>query len=142
MLNEIIPEGIPFDAINRAMNKKELRNLVGRCYRNKGIKSTVILADRLKDLGYEYATKAGFSISIKDMIIPSNKQRIIDQASSEVKEIEQQYIDGVITDGEKYNKVVDVWAKATEDVASAMMKDISTDVAENPEGKKRKLPQL
>ena len=134
ILFEIIPAGIPFDAVNKLMTKKELRNLVGMCYRTKGVKSTVILADRLKDFGYKYATKAGISISIKDMIIPSNKANIIDLASEEVKEIEQQYIDGVITDGEKYNKVVDVWAKATEDVAGAMMKEISTEAARNKEG--------
>jgi len=134
MLFEIIPEGIPFSAANKAMSKKALRNLVGLCYRTQGVKSTVILADRLKDLGYQHATKAGISISIKNMIIPSIKQNIIDKATDEVRTIETQYIDGVITDGEKYNKVVDVWAKATEDVASAMMQEISFDVATDEKG--------
>jgi DNA-directed RNA polymerase subunit beta' len=136
LLYEIIPPEIPFSAINKLMTKKEMRSLVGLCYRTNGVKSTVILADRLKDIGYEYATKAGISISIKDMIIPSDKENIISGAGEEIKEIEQQYKDGVITDGEKYNKVVDVWTKATEDVAAEMMKEISSEVAVGSDGKK------
>jgi len=136
LLYEIIPPEIPFSAVNKVMTKKELRTLVGLCYRTNGVKSTVILADRLKDIGYEYATKAGISISIKDMIIPSNKETILSGATEEIREIEQQYKDGVITDGEKYNKVVDVWTKATEDVAAEMMKEISSEVAVTPKGNK------
>ncbi len=142
LLFDVVPSSVPFDAINKPMTKKELRTLVGWCYRTNGIKATVILADRLKDLGYQFATKAGISISIKNMIIPSTKQKIIDKASSEVMEIEQQYSDGVITDGEKYNKVVDVWAKATEDVAAAMMQEISMEEAVTPEGKKEAFPSF
>ena len=135
LLYEIVPEGIPFEAVNKVMTKKELRNLVGLCYRKRGIKDTVILSDRLKDLGYAYATKSGVSISIKDMVIPRQKQMIIDQATQEVKTIESQYIDGVITGGEKYNKVVDVWAKATDQVAREMMTEISRDVVTDENGK-------
>ncbi|MBI4775545.1 MAG: DNA-directed RNA polymerase subunit beta' [Deltaproteobacteria bacterium] len=136
LLFEIVPDGIPFEAVNKVMTKKELRNLVGLCYRNRGIKDTVILSDRLKDLGYSYATKSGVSISIKDMVIPRHKQMIIDHAAQEVKTIESQYIDGVITGGEKYNKVVDVWAKATDQVAREMMSEISTDTVTDENGNK------
>ncbi len=136
ILYEIVPPEIPFEAVNRVMNKKELRNLVGVCYRRRGIKATVILSDRLKDLGYSFATKSGVSISIKDMVIPHRKEEIIGRAADEVRTIEGQYIDGVITHGEKYNKVVDVWAKATDQVAREMMSEISTDMVEDGKGNK------
>ena len=86
-----------------------------------------MLADRLKDMGYQFATRSGISISIKDMVIPSQRPDILDKAFEQVKEIDRQYNEGLITEGEKYNKVVDIWAKATEDVAGEMMKEIATD---------------
>ncbi|MGH9894037.1 MAG: DNA-directed RNA polymerase subunit beta', partial [bacterium] len=104
LLYEIVPSVIPFAAINKTMDKKAIADLVDRCYRVAGNKETVILADRLKDLGYQYATKAGISISLDNMIIPSTKQTILGQAYEEVKDVENQYIDGLITDGERYNK--------------------------------------
>ncbi|MCB2189900.1 MAG: DNA-directed RNA polymerase subunit beta', partial [Deltaproteobacteria bacterium] len=134
ILSEILPKEIPFDQVNLVMDKKTLKRLVGYCYRKAGTKATVILSDRLKDLGYRYATKSGLSICVSDMIIPHRKQTIIDTAMSEVKEIEEQYKDGIITDGEKYNKAVDIWAKATEDVAAEMMEEISHQVMTNAEG--------
>ncbi len=134
LLYEIVPDEIPFEAVNSLMTKKELRNLVGLCYRKRGIKATVILADRLKDLGYQYATKAGISICINDMVIPRRKQEIIDEAAAEVKRIETQYTEGVITGGEKYNKVVDVWAKAADRVAWEMMAEISRDQVTDSQG--------
>jgi DNA-directed RNA polymerase subunit beta' len=134
LLSQVLPKEIPFEAVNLVMDKKALKELVGQCYRNAGTKATVILSDRLKDLGYKYATKSGLSICVSDMVIPRRKQQIIEQAMAEVKEIEKQYKDGIITDGEKYNKVVDIWAKATEDVASEMMEEISTEVISSPEG--------
>ena len=112
---------IPFDAVNRIMDKKSLRNLVDYCYRNLGPKATVILSDRLKDIGYRYSTEGGISICIDDMIIPKTKGDILKKAEDTVKEIEKQYNEGLITPGEKYNKVVDIWAKATDDVANEMM---------------------
>ncbi|MBP8644518.1 MAG: DNA-directed RNA polymerase subunit beta' [Syntrophobacteraceae bacterium] len=124
LLSEILPPEIPFSLINRTMNKKRLAQLIDQCYRKAGVKATVILADRLKDLGYEFATRSGISISIGDMVIPSRKSEILDAAFEAVKEIERQYNEGLITEGEKYNKVVDIWAKATEDVAAEMMKEI------------------
>ena len=118
ILSQVLPEELGFDAVNLVMDKKALKNLVGQCYRTAGTKATVILSDRLKDMGYKFATKSGLSICVADMVIPQRKQGIIDQAMAEVQGIEKQYKDGIITDGEKYNKAVDIWAKATEDVAA------------------------
>ena len=117
---------IPFDAVNHVMDKKTLRNLIDYTYRNLGPKATVILSDRLKDLGYRYSTIGGISICIDDMIIPENKWDILSSAEQAVKEIDKQYNEGLITPGEKYNKVVDIWAKATDDVANAMMESMKT----------------
>ncbi len=126
LLSEILPTDLPFSAINRVMNKKALAQLIDICYRQAGVKATVILADQLKDLGYEFATRSGLSISINDMTIPQRKPEIITHAFDMVTEIERQYNEGLITEGEKYNKAVDIWAKATEDVAAEMMKEIAT----------------
>lgn len=136
LLYEILPESLPFDLMNRVMTKKELRSLVNESYRTVGIKSTVILADRLKDIGYKYATISGISIAMKDMEVPSKKEKIIEQAESEVKKIDDQYVSGLITEGEKYNKVVDIWAQSTENVASEMMKEMAIEEIMGPEGSK------
>jgi DNA-directed RNA polymerase subunit beta' len=112
---------IPFEAVNRVMDKKALRNLVDYAYRNLGPKATVILSDRLKDIGYRYSTEGGISICIDDMIIPKSKWDILKKAEDTVKEIDKQYNEGLITPGEKYNKVVDIWTKAMDDVANEMM---------------------
>ncbi|MEW5736038.1 MAG: DNA-directed RNA polymerase subunit beta' [Thermodesulfobacteriota bacterium] len=110
-----------FSVVNTVMNKKTLRDLVDFVYRSMGAKTTVVLSDRLKDLGYRHATEAGISISINDMKIPPAKWDILRKAEAQVNEIATQYTEGLITQGEKYNKVVDIWAKATEDVAKEMM---------------------
>ena len=115
---------IPFEAVNRVMDKKALRNLVDYSYRNLGPKSTVILSDRLKDIGYRYSTEGGISICIDDMIIPESKWDILKKAEDSVLEIDKQYNEGLITPGEKYNKVVDIWARATDDVANEMMESM------------------
>ena len=125
LLSEIIPSGIPFDRINRTMTKKEIRKLIGESYRKCGIKTTVVLADRLKDMGYKFATQAGISIAIDDMVIPHRKAEILSQSQAEVAEVENQYREGLITEGEKYNKVVDIWARATDEVASEMMEELA-----------------
>jgi len=117
---------IPFEAVNRVMDKGSLRKLVDFAYRNLGPKATVILSDRLKDIGYKYSTKGGLSISIDAMIIPEGKWRILKGAENQVAEIGRQYTEGLITQGEKYNKVVDIWAKATDDVANEMMEAMRT----------------
>jgi DNA-directed RNA polymerase subunit beta' len=112
---------IPFDVVNRVMDKKALRDLVGDVYRNLGPKATVILSDRLKDIGYKYSTEGGLSISIDAMITPGAKWEILKDAEKQVEQIGRQYTEGLITQGEKYNKVVDIWAKATDDIANEMM---------------------
>ncbi|RLB17332.1 MAG: DNA-directed RNA polymerase subunit beta' [Deltaproteobacteria bacterium] len=142
LLYEALPKTVPFALINRVMNKKELRGLINESYRHAGIKSTVILADRLKDVGYKYATLSGISISMKDMVVPSKKQAILARAEKEVKKIDDQYKSGLITDGEKYNKVVDIWAQSTEDVAGEMMKEMAVEEVEGPGKKKKKVPSF
>jgi len=139
VLSEIIPEEIPFETINRVMNKKELANLVDLSYRLAGSKKTVLLADRLKDLGFEYSTRAGMSISIKDMKTPAKKGQLIEGANKEVQEIQNQYTEGLITDGERYNKVVDIWAQVTEEIAAEMMRELGTEVVVGPDGAKKKV---
>ncbi len=128
ILREILPEGLPFDLINGTMTKKEIRKLIAYGYRKCGIKQTVIFADQLKNLGYKYATQAGISISIKDMVIPSRKPGILGQSQAEVNQVEEQYQEGLITEGEKYNKVVDIWAKATDEIAAEMMAEMAREV--------------
>ncbi|SMC28193.1 DNA-directed RNA polymerase subunit beta' [Desulfacinum hydrothermale DSM 13146] len=123
-----------FSMVNKVMNKKALLELIDYSYRTAGEKATVILADRLKDLGYQQATRSGISISIKDMIVPEKKAEIISDAFDLVREIERQYNEGLITEGEKYNKVVDIWAKATEDVAGEMMKEMAVEEVSSPDG--------
>jgi len=135
LLYEVMPKKLPFSLINKEMTKKALRSLVNESYRREGIKSTVILSDRLKDIGYKYATLSGISISMKDMTIPSRKEEILKKAEEEVKKIDDQYKGGLITDGEKYNKVVDTWAQSTETIASEMMKEMATEKIKGPDGK-------
>ena len=129
ILYEIFPKELPFEMVNRQITKKALGEIIGQCYRSLGTKATVILADRLKDIGYKYATISGISIAKKDMVIPKRKQKIIGEAEGEVKKIEKQYSDGLITEGEKYNKVVDIWTKATELVSSEMMEEMAQEGA-------------
>lgn len=135
LLKEIVPDVIPYHHINKVMNKKELGDLIAVCYRLAGDKETVLLADRLKNLGFSYATTAGISISIDDMIIPEKKGELLDIAYDDVRKIQKQYNDGLITDGERYNKVVDIWAHATEEIASEMLKGLAKDVILNKDGK-------
>ncbi len=134
LMYEIIPEVIPFAFINKVINKKEIANLIDHCYRSTGAKTTVILADRLKDLGYKYATISGLSIAIGDLAIPESKNDIVGKAQKGVLEIQKQYMDGLITDGERYNKVIDIWAHATEKVASDMLRNIGTEELAGPDG--------
>ena len=115
---------IPFSTVNNVRDKKTLSELVNYAYRNLGPKATVILSDRLKDIGFQYSTQGGLSISIDAMIIPSTKWDILKKAEKQVEKVGRQYIEGLITQGEKYNKVVDIWAKATDDVADEMMKSM------------------
>ena len=138
ILHEVIPPAISFDFINKVMNKKELANLIDHCYRLCGNKTTVLLADKLKDLGFKYATSSGVSIAIHNMVIPGNKKTIVSRADRDVLKIQKQYMDGLITDGERYNKVIDIWAQATEKIASEMLSGIETEEIELPDGTRKK----
>ena len=133
IIGDLLPKSIPFEVVNQVLKKKALAKLIDFTYRYAGTKDTVILTDRLKDIGYEYATRAGISICINDMKIPLAKEDMVEQAETEVADVEQQYSDGLITSGEKYNKVVDIWSKATEDVANEMMGEIEVDYVRDRE---------
>ena len=133
ILHDICPPEISFDAINRVMGKKQLAELIDLVYREAGQKATVLLADALRTTGYTYATKAGISICLDDMVIPPSKEVLLEEAKKEVAEIEEQYVEGLITDGERYNKVVDIWAQVAEAIAKDMMKEISTDEFKDPD---------
>ncbi|MEK6654350.1 MAG: DNA-directed RNA polymerase subunit beta', partial [Thermodesulfobacteriota bacterium] len=138
VLYEIIPDVISFDAINKVMNKKELANLINHCYRSCGDKTTVLLADRLKDIGFKYATQSGVSIAIHNMVIPEKKKEIVAKADKDVLGIQKQYMEGLITNGERYNKVIDIWAQATEKIAAEMLGGIGTDEKVGPNGARRR----
>ncbi len=127
LLAEIAPPEIPFSDINRVMKKKELGALIDAAFAKAGNKATVIFADRLKDLGFEYATRAGISIGIKDMVIPKEKGHLLDQAQRSLQEIQGQYTKGLITDGERHNKVVDTWASVTDEAANEMFRGLQED---------------
>ncbi len=142
LLREIVPPEIPFSFVNKVMNKKELASLIDQCYRFSGNKKTVILADQLKDLGYRHATQAGISISIDDMVIPAKKAEILEKANREVLEIENQYKEGLITDGERYNKVVDIWAQVTENIGFEILEELGNVVITDPSGKKKRVPSF
>ncbi len=139
MLREIVPPEIPFKTINQVMDKKQLANLIDYSYRMCGNKKTVILADQLRTLGYKHATAAGISICLDDMKIPANKGKLLDDAKREVVEIERQYHDGLITDGERYNKVIDIWARVTENVADEMSRELRSEVFIEPETGERRI---
>jgi len=126
---------VPFDVVNHVMDKKRLEELMDYVYRRLGPKATVILSDRLKDLGYKYSTEGGLSISIDAMIIPSAKEEILNEAEEQVSKIDKQYTEGLITPGEKYNKVVDIWTKATDDVANEMMESMKMEPVHDENGK-------
>ncbi|MDF1529990.1 MAG: DNA-directed RNA polymerase subunit beta', partial [Sedimenticola sp.] len=121
LLSEILPEGLSFDLINHAMGKRAISNLVDACYRRVGLKETVIFADQVMYMGFRFATRAGVSIGMNDMTIPKEKGPILAAAEREVKEIQNQYASGLVTNGERYNKVVDIWSHTNDQVAKAMM---------------------
>ncbi len=127
LVSELLPDSVPFALVNRELSKKELGFLVDYTYRHAGTKDTVILADRLKDLGYEYATLAGISICINDMKIPVRKEELVEESEKEAADVDTQYSDGLITDGEKYNKIVDIWSKATDRITKEMMDEMAVD---------------
>jgi DNA-directed RNA polymerase subunit beta' len=136
ILSEILPAGLPFSIINKPLKKKEISRLINACFRRCGLKETVIFADKLMQAGFRLATRAGISISIGDMLVPPQKHEIISAAEHEVKEIEKQYTSGLVTDGERYNKVVDIWGRAGDQVAKAMMEQLSHQEVADRSGKK------
>src|SRR5690554_2907488 len=134
LLAEILPAGLPFALANTELNKKNISRLINSCYRQLGLKDTVVFADKLMYTGFAYATRAGVSIGIDDMVIPAEKKDILAEAEAEVLEIQQQYQSGLVTAGERYNKVVDIWSRTNERVAKAMMDTIGTEKVVNAKG--------
>ncbi|OGQ03966.1 MAG: DNA-directed RNA polymerase subunit beta' [Deltaproteobacteria bacterium RIFCSPLOWO2_01_FULL_45_74] len=137
LLYEVVPKAIPFEDVNKVMDKKGVAELIDQCYRFCKDKETVLLADGLRTLGFKHSTKAGISICIDDMLIPPAKKELLENAYREVREVEEQYTEGLITAGEKYNKVVDIWAQTTEAIADSMMQGLQREVAESETGEKR-----
>jgi len=135
LLSEILPKGLPFSLINRTMDKRAISNMVNVCYRRVGLKATVIFADQVMYMGFRLATRAGVSIGMNDMMIPEEKGQILAAAEREVREIENQYASGLVTNGERYNKVVDIWSHTNDQVAKAMMSRLGKETVINSEGK-------
>ncbi|MBA2594234.1 MAG: DNA-directed RNA polymerase subunit beta' [Pseudomonadota bacterium] len=135
LLSTILPEVLPFDVINRDMNKKAISGLINTCYRRVGLKDTVIFADRLMYMGFAHATRAGISIGVDDMVVPDDKGAIISRAEEGVKEIEQQYASGLVTKGERYNKVIDIWSHTNDQVAKAMMDKLGSETVSDATGR-------
>ncbi|MBF0456167.1 MAG: DNA-directed RNA polymerase subunit beta' [Magnetococcales bacterium] len=142
LLSEILPEELAFAKINCLQTKKEVAKLIDHVYRSCGTKVTCIFADKLMTMGFQVAARAGISFGKDDLVIPKSKKRLLAQSQSTVKEIETQYADGLITEGEKYNKVIDIWSQCTERVADEMMKGIKTEEVVNREGKTEEQPSF
>jgi DNA-directed RNA polymerase subunit beta' len=135
LLSEILPKGLPFSNLNKALKKKEISKLINASFRKCGLKETVVFADKLLQNGFRLATKAGISIAVDDMLVPPQKPEIIARAEKEVKEIEQQYVSGLVTAGERYNKVVDIWGKAGDEVSKVMMAQLAKEKTTDRHGK-------
>jgi DNA-directed RNA polymerase subunit beta' len=142
ILYEVVPKEVPFEYVNKVMKKKDLAELIDVAYRSCGQKATVILADQLKTTGFHYATLSGLSICIDDMKIPSNKTRLLDKATAEVEAVVDEHREGLITNGERYNKVVDIWSAATEQIAEEMLREMGTEAIRGKDGKEKKVPSF
>jgi DNA-directed RNA polymerase subunit beta' len=138
ILSELLPKGLPFSLVNCTMNKKTISNLIDASYRQVGLKATVIFADHLMYTGFYYATRSGLSIGVNDLVIPKRKSDIIEQAEDEVRKIQAQFSSGLVTQGERYNKVVDIWSRTNDLVAQAMMEELSVETVKDKEGNKVK----
>ena len=134
LLSDILPKGLSFDAVNRDMTKKAISGVINMCYRGVGLKETVVFADQLMYTGFAYATRAGVSIGVDDMVVPLQKGKILTGAEREVKEIQEQYASGLVTNGERYNKVVDIWSRTNDQVAKAMMDKLGVEEVTNAKG--------
>jgi DNA-directed RNA polymerase subunit beta' len=135
LMSEILPAGLPFTIINKPLKKKEISKLINEAFRRCGIRETVIFADKLMYTGFSFATRAGLSICVDDLLIPEQKAKIIDESEREVKEIERQYTSGLVTQGERYNKVVDIWGRAGDQIAKAMMDQLGNQKVIDRKGK-------
>ena len=135
MLSEILPKGLPFEVINKALKKKEISRLINTSFRRCGLRATVVFADQLMQSGFRLATRAGISICVDDMLVPTEKENIISEAARDVKEIDRQYTSGLVTSQERYNNVVDIWGKAGDRVGKAMMEQLATEPTTNRHGK-------
>ncbi len=142
LLYEIVPREVPFEYVNKVMKKKDLAELIDVAYRSCGQKATVILADQLKTTGFQYATLSGLSICINDMKIPSNKVKMLDKATAEVEAVVDEHREGLITNGERYNKVVDIWSAATEQIAEEMIREMGSEAVRGKDGKDQKVPSF
>ncbi|WP_416694747.1 DNA-directed RNA polymerase subunit beta' [Candidatus Pseudothioglobus sp. Uisw_050_01] len=142
IFSRILPKGLSFDLINEALTKKVVSNLIHVCYRSQELKETVIFADQMMYMGFEYSTKSGISFCSNDMIIPSEKAEMIDKASAQVKDVQQQFASGVVTNGERYNKVIDIWSRTSEEVAKAMMDKVGYEDITDAEGNTEKKPSF
>ena len=134
LLSELLPSGLSFDLINRDMTKKAISELINVCYRTVGLKETVVFADQLMYMGFSYATRGGLSIGVNDMVVPEDKGKILSAADAEVKDIQDQYASGLVTDGERYNKVVDIWSRTNDQVAKAMMNKLGSELVVDAAG--------
>jgi DNA-directed RNA polymerase subunit beta' len=134
LLWDIVPAGLAFDLINQPMVKKSISRVINQCYRAVGLKATVIFADQLMYTGYEYSTRSGASIGVNDFAIPDAKAELVARAEAEVAEIEQQYGAGLVTQGEKYNKVIDIWSRTNDQVSKSMMSGLSKETVTNRDG--------
>ena len=142
IFSRILPKGLSFDLINEALTKKVVSNLIHVCYRSQELKETVIFADQMMYMGFEYSTKSGISFCSNDMIIPSEKAEMIDKATAQVKDVQQQFASGVVTNGERYNKVIDIWSRTSEEVAKAMMDKVGYEDITDAEGNTEKKPSF
>ncbi|HEX3774607.1 MAG TPA: DNA-directed RNA polymerase subunit beta', partial [Polyangiaceae bacterium] len=133
LISEVLPQGLPFDYVNKVLNKKALSSLIDICYRKHRNKETVLLADRLRTLGFSFATTAGISVCMDDMVIPAKKKELVDAAQAELEKVVDQYQEGLITDGERYNKIIDIWAGVADRVAEEMMGGIGRELMTDPE---------
>ena len=136
LLSGILPKGMEFTHVNRNMTKKAISNVLNACYRQLGLKKTVVFADKLMYTGFRHATLAGVSIGVNDMVVPESKEAILAVAEAEVKEIQDQYGSGLVTDGERYNKVVDIWSRTNDQVAKAMMDKLGSEMVADSKGRK------
>lgn len=139
IFSRILPNGLSFDLINEAISKKVVSDLIHVCYRTQELKQTVVFADQMMYMGFQYSTKSGISFCSNDMIIPDSKAKMIEQAKTQVKDIQEQFSKGVVTDGERYNKVIDIWSRTSEKVAKAMMDEIGFEDFIDADGKTQKL---